>query len=389
MTEPVQVRVGSAAELFAALSAPDPMARCAALVAVLEHPDVTVRYGSHAGRDVVDVLLAMHEEAGGDVELRLVLAALASFDDPRVVARMRAVFAQGHPEDILLLALRRLQGLDPAERHAFFRGWLTQDARPTHARLAAVALRDIPYLSVAEQVRLAVVAPDASQEPPPVNGDSRQAWLHELAAQFTQGARAQLQRMGQPAWQALVGGRGITDETRLWLLEWGVGAYPDEVIAPLSEALQHPSTALARDALRLVPRLGAERSAVLREALVPFARSNHADVRLDAMRAGVAMQNWGVLAQQDPDPRVRAVALHWLAREEGARAVDALAQCLAHDDDWRVRAAAADALVAIGEAAVPVVEPLVGDDRPAIRAAAFRVLLMLGREDWLEEHVLW
>ncbi len=389
MTEPVEIRVNTAAGLFAALAAPDPMARCAALTAVLRDPGLALRYGRHDGRDVVDALLERLEEAAGDIELRLAVAALAAYDDPRVVERMREVFARPYDEDVLTLAARRLTALEPADRHACFAPWLMQDRWPVQARLAADALRDSPHLRLEERVRLASVAPSLVADPPPVDAASRRAWVRELNGECAQGARAQIKRLGEPAWRTLLEGPGLTAETHAWLLAWGATDFPDAVLAPLQAALGHPDADLAREALRLVSRLGPERAAALREAVVPFARASDPAVRLDALRAGATVQTWRVVARQDLDPRARVAAVRWMAREDGAQAAEALARCLAEDADWRVRAAAADALVALGEAALPVVEPLLHHDRTAVRAAAYRVLLALGREDWLEAAVLW
>ncbi len=56
------------------------------------------------------------------------------------------------------------------------------------------------------------------------------------------------------------------------------------------------------------------------------------------------------------------------------------------DPDWRTRARAADALIALGEA--DSVKPLVGHEQIAVRAAAVQVLMALGEHQWLEEALL-
>lgn len=56
------------------------------------------------------------------------------------------------------------------------------------------------------------------------------------------------------------------------------------------------------------------------------------------------------------------------------------------DADWRVRARASDALVALG-AAEPVKE-LVRSARLEVRAAAVQILMALGEHDWLEAELL-
>jgi len=56
------------------------------------------------------------------------------------------------------------------------------------------------------------------------------------------------------------------------------------------------------------------------------------------------------------------------------------------DPDWRVRARASDALVALGE--VEPVKGLVHDERLEVRAAAVQILMALGEHEWLEAALL-
>lgn len=54
--------------------------------------------------------------------------------------------------------------------------------------------------------------------------------------------------------------------------------------------------------------------------------------------------------------------------------------------DWRVRARASDALVALGEA--EPIKGLVRDERLEVRAAAVQILMALGEHEWLEAALL-
>ncbi len=56
------------------------------------------------------------------------------------------------------------------------------------------------------------------------------------------------------------------------------------------------------------------------------------------------------------------------------------------DSDWRVRARAADGLIALGEAGL--VKPLVSHEQLAVRAAAVQILMALGEHEWLEKTLL-
>jgi HEAT repeat protein len=56
-------------------------------------------------------------------------------------------------------------------------------------------------------------------------------------------------------------------------------------------------------------------------------------------------------------------------------------------NDWRLRAAAADAIAAMGARSAEPMKPLVHDTDENVRIAAVRVLLNLGEDEWLKHEL--
>jgi HEAT repeat protein len=382
---PIHIR--SPAQLFSALTAGEPALRYAAMKAVSEDPRAALAYGKQDGRDVVDVLLELEADSQTAVERGLVLSALAAFDDERILAPCRAVFSRRGAGPVLRLAALCLARQPAEEAHRFFAPWLMQEGWEAQAQLAAEFLADSPLLTARERIRIAAVAPDRGGDAPPLDESSLEYWLLELNGAFAGGARIRLRAQGRasllgllPHWHRL------HSDSAEWLLEWGVADAPREVVPHLSDALGHHDEAVALAALRLLPRLGAA-AAALRPRAERFASHRDADVRLAAAVAGIARQSWAHLAVEAADPRMRAAAVRWVAREGGDRAAPVLLRALA-DEDWSVRAAATDMLKGLGPEVVPLLEPLVRHPRIEVRAAAVQVLLAHGRYDWLEEQLL-
>lgn len=381
------LHIRCAAQLFAALMAGEPALRYAAVKAVNEDPGAALAYGTHEGRDVIDVLLALESESRTALERGLMLAALAGFEDDRVLTPCRAVFARAGQAAVLRVAAIRLARQGVAEVHRFFAPWLMQEGWEAQARLAAEFLAGSPLLTLRERIRIAAVAPDRDVEVPPADAQSLESWLLELNGAFVAGARIRLQAQGRAALlELLPHWHRLHADSAAWLLAWGVADAPRDVVPHLSDALGHHDEAVALAALRLLPRLG-DAAAALRPRAERFASHRDPDVRLAAAVAGVARQPWEHLAAEAADPRMRAAAVRWIGREGGDRAAAVLVRAMA-DEDWSVRAAATDELKRLGPEVVPLLEPLVRHPRIEVRAAAVQVLLAHGRYDWLEEQLL-
>ena len=152
------------------------------------------------------------------------------------------------------------------------------------------------------------------------------------------------------------------------------------------KALASETTATALAALECITALG-ERAAVLAPALTSLATSADPVLRLAAIESGVGGFDFRTLIATETMPALRRACVTALARHDGVAALPDLVAAL-RDADWGVRAAATEAMHALGDAVVPALEPLTRDPDARIRTAAVQVLIRLGRETWLEEELL-
>jgi len=117
-------------------------------------------------------------------------------------------------------------------------------------------------------------------------------------------------------------------------------------------------------------------------AITPLLDASEADIRWWAVRllAEIREDETPLLlikALQDEDSSVRQCAALAISRQGDERAVPALIQSLSETDSLMVRLAA-NALVAIGAAAVPALLDLLRDGTPVTRFEAVRALALIG-----------
>jgi hypothetical protein len=379
------IRIRSASELIAALEHEELAVHLAALGAIAADPGRALRYGAADGRDIIAALIDYAARDLTAPHRRIVVEALARFDDPRVPLEMRKQFVMRGSLEIREIAARRLAREPLEEVLSFFAPWLHQDRSLPHARLAALALSGRPELGVTERVRIAV-ASNGTSDVPPLTADSLDPWLHALSGPFSMTARELLEAQGEPAFVLLFPVRKrLDEETAEWLMTWGTAISAPRVDELIHEALCGNVPSLQLAALRLVPTR--DTRAAFLPALTRFLSDPTPAVRLAAIRAGAEGLDWAQVIASEPDVAVRVAAIARLAVQEGLPAIPTLIALLS-DNDWRIRAQATEALKCLGTDAVEAVKPLTADTRDFVRAAAVQVLLAHEEDLWVEEALL-
>jgi HEAT repeat protein len=380
-----QFYVRCARELVEALESPDGEIRLAALYAVQDAPETALSFGPYAKRDLLDVLLSQAELLRGELEWLSWIGVLAAFHDPRVVRLFTSLMAtESHTE--LLFALANYLRAEPVEPIRTELGpALMQNGCVARARAVASVLAGCPGLSPGETLRIGLLHPghDTSL---PVFSAALGEWLNELAGPFRTEAQLELQRQGASTLAALVGyWQRLSESAKKWLLQWASDTDPDLVLDGIREVLGTKSEGLILAALEAAAELK-DFPADLETLIIPFLEHGDELVRRAAVMACRSALNWRPFFENEPSVLVKQA---WIARvmdQEGRDAVPFALQQLA-DPDWRIRAAAAEGLVSLGEWGVRAGLMLLPEAGEPVRIAVARMVADLADEQLLDEFV--
>jgi hypothetical protein len=382
-----KLHIRSAVDLAAALRSPEVGVRLTLLKAIADNPESANAYGTHEGRDLIDELITLAAEVRAGTLWKAILIALAALQDARVTVFFQQTLGEQRPPDILFMAADRLAREPLEPMRGFLTGLLLGDGSIAHARAVAALVAELDGLGVAERIRLALILREEGPVAPRLNRETADRWCAELNGPFSPQARDALELQGQAAF-LLLKGRAATlvPESRAWLLRWGAERWPDDATDLLVQALESGDDRLAATALECLARWEAP-PACLRPTLSALASDRENPLRTAAVRAGGDGVDWRQAVATDPDPAFRLACLARLVTAQGPAAIPFLATLLA-ESDWTVRAAATEALIGAGPAAVEVVRPHIRDPDPAVRASTVRILSELGEDEWLEATLL-
>lgn len=395
-----EVRITTAAELFSALEGGNGVLLLGTLQAIGSAPAKALDFGSHEGRDVIDVLVRLSHNGTGTTAGAVVATTLAAFGDPRAQEELCRLWTEADDDDTLRTVAKaarawRTPALVEAMRARLF------DTDRLRVALAASVFADLAEgrpdpaastpgeseapaprsigaveLSVRERLRVAVAVEDRGV-PPTLDATTVPVWAAELDGPFAPEAAELADAAGREgvavmlaAWDTLGPG------ARKWVV-----ARSDEAVG---RALEDEDARVRDAALAALAGRGA--AVGWRRQLSALWRSGDADLRLAVMRAGLDGVDWRP-AISDPDSRVRTAALRCLARDEGAAVAGEIALRLA-DEDWRMRAAATDALCMLGPAGVDAARTRLHHARTEVRYAAAQVLIAAEEWDEVEEAFL-
>jgi HEAT repeat protein len=380
-----QFHVRSARELFEALESPDGSIRLAALHAVQSAPETALSFGLYAKRDLVGVLLSQAERLRGELEWLSWIGTLAAFRDPRVVRLFTSLITtETHTELLFALAnYLRSESVDPIRKQLGVA--LMQNECVARARALAPVLAGCTRPSVGESLRIGLLAPGDETRLPEFSAAAGE-WLNELAGPFQLEARLELQRQGAESLAALVvHWDRLLESSRRWLLEWAAETDPDLVLDQIREVLAKRSDGLILGALEAAAKLKGS-PADLEILIIPLLEHSDELVRRTAVMACRSAVNWRLFFENEPSVLVRQA---WIARIvdlERQMAVPFALQQL-DNPDWRIRAAAADGLLSLGESGVRAALTLLPEASEAVRIGIARMVIHWADEDLLHEFI--
>ena len=389
-SEPVQAAappppVRSARDLFQALESGDVKTRLAALQAVQRAPETALSFGLCDNRDVLDVLLSQAERYRGKLEWLNWIGALAAFRDPRVVRLFISLLTTESHGELLFGLAGYLRSESVETIRDPLRPALMQNDCAARSHAVAPLLACCPGLCSDETLRIALLEPE-NGIPLPVFPDAGEEWLSELAGPFQSQAQLELRGQGAPALAALVEGWDrLQENSRKWLLEWAAETNPDLVLRPVREVLSTRAESLLLSALETAAKLK-DFPNDLETLIVPLLDHEDELIRRAAMMACRSTSDWRQLFEKDPSVLVRQGCLRKIVNQEGDDAVSFALQQLANPD-WRIRAAAVEAVLLLGKSGVRAAFALLPGAGEAARIGIARMVMHFEDQDLLDEFV--
>ena len=380
--------IRTARELFESLRAADLPTRLSTLKAVQAQPQAAVNFGTWQEVDLIDVLLTQASKFEGKLEWLDWIGALAHFRDERVLQFFVRVLAQEDEPHVLFCAARYLDGAPLAPFSQTLQRLFLSNDNPVRARALAGLLQGQVGREPAGSLRVALLAENCPWPAPAFQPSTARIWLAELAGPFRTEARNALRLQGESSWLALaLSWDSLRAQEQVWILHWGLDAFPHRVGALVPQSLASERDDVRLEGLRILGALGETQAvASLRKLAAKFLSDPSAAVRAAAAHVSPPGVDWRAFLDQETEWHVRAAAVTQLAKQEGEDALPTLIQLL-RSNDWRLRAAAADAIAGMGPRCAERMKPLVQDTDENVRIAAVRVLLNLAEDEWLKHEL--
>ena len=358
------LHIRSAADLLKSLREGDAGVRLPLIAGIVANPQRVLAYGKHDGLDVIDELIRQLSSQPGIYEKAL-MGALCAFDDRRMTEYCQRVARESSDAEMVTLAMKFV------DEHSVLLELLSSD-EPIRAVPAARALRSHEQLALEHRMKVELWV--GLPTPLEVAPDTLEIWLQALHGPLSRRARTCLEAAGAPALRLLDPfWESWPLELRRWYAEWGLGhpaAAPDLLLKALS------FDELVEIAL---PHVGSE-SAVLASKFLTHAKPS------------VRAKAW-LVADLPPCPE-KALSLETTVEVRRAVATrlvqDGIAPLtvLAQDEDWQVRALAAQGMIRLGSESLEPARQLAQSENPEIRAVGVRVLMSLEDYEWMEETLL-
>jgi len=380
-----QFHVRCARELFEALESPDGTTRLAALQAVQNAPETAFSFGLHAKRDLIDVLLSQAERLRGEFEWLNWIGALAAFHDPRVF-RLFASLISTESHSQLLFALANYLQTEPVDSIRTQLGAaLMQNDCVARARALAPVLLPHPGLSAAESLRIGLLQP-ADENPLPLFSAAIEEWLNELNGPFQSESQIELKRQGAATLATLVSHWDrLLESSKKWLLQWAAEIDADLVIDAIRKVLAKETDAIALAALEAAANLK-NFPADLEILIAPFLEDSDPLVRRAAIRSCRSASDWRLFFEKEPSALVRQTCISKVIDQEGMNAVPFVLQQLANPD-WRIRAAAAEGLLLLGNPGVRAAITILPEASASARISIGRMVIYSADEGLLDEFI--
>jgi HEAT repeat protein len=262
---------------------------------------------------------------------------------------------------------------------------LMQNDCVARARALAPVLLPHPGLSAAESLRIGLLQP-ADENPLPLFSAAIEEWLNELNGPFQSESQIELMRQGAATLATLVRHWDrLLESSKKWLLQWAAEIDADLVIDAIRKVLAKETDAIALAALEAAANLK-NFPADLEILIAPFLEDSDPLVRRAAIRSCRSASDWRLFFEKEPSALVRQTCIAKVIDQEGMNAVPFVLQQLANPD-WRIRAAAAEGLLLLGNPGVRAAITILPEASASARISIGRMVIYSADEGLLDEFI--
>ena len=374
-----EINIATISGLIDALENPNIMVRAATLQAIAQYPEKASSLAEKGNVNLFRELVKLRDrptEAGIRISY---VQALLSLEDEQVSGMAKDEFLATDNTDIILLTAGKLGMLPPDERIAFLGPVVMAAADPTKSRVAANLLVHCRNLPVGLALRVAV-ASDHAVETAPLNDDNLHEWLAELQGPYPRRTRKILLAKEDGSFAALLSNWDkLPDQIRLWAFQETIKNDPEKSGALIWKILRETTSGeLLPAALEAAIHLS--RDEADEKMITAFTMHKDPVIRAAAIKVASSAIDWAHLLQNEPSDMVRVAIIERTGQNRHIENIELLASLL-EDTNWRIRAAATNAMAALAPDSIPVLQRLLLNDNPAVRAAAVHALKWSGQED--------
>ena len=378
----MEVRISSLEEMSACLRGDRLPVKLAALREINNHLEQAKRGGQKLHPALIDLLHERYQNTAEKEERTWCTCILLQVDDFRKYAVAEREFFAQDDSAVLLLCADTIASLPPSRRVAQLAGAVADGGSATRQRLAANLLSDCTALLAPEVALRVAILSDHNLPIEEVRAETLNLWIGELSGTYRLSVRRILSGKEPSSLAVLLENwRRLPADVATWVIAQAVQkkiAITKRVLMEILETgedvavLKHALNALKRFAIT-------DRDDRVLESLL---RHEEVSVRTAALEAGRTALPWGQWLDDDVPEEVRLAVLRRIARHRHEGAMPHLSRLL-QDENWKIRAGATEALVALAPASLQILTAHLTGDHHDAKVSAAQALQRLGHDEWV------
>lgn len=335
----------------------------------------------------VDLLYERYELAFEKEERLWCACILMQINDSRKFDLAEREFFSDNDNAVLLLCANTMAALPASEKVVKFSSVVMGDNKIIRLRLAANLLSDcLPLLEPDVALRVSIFS-DHALPLPEVTDETCGFWLKELSGPYRWNARRLLQaRGGASIHYLLINWQKLPVDVATWVLEQAVRrdiTITGNIALEIIQSAREP--ALLRHALQTLKQFDiTEADERLIAAL--YAHEDNS-VRAAALEIGTEELSWREWLETDVPDYIRLAVLNRIRRNKQKKSIPYLDPLLL-DSNWKIRAGATEALVAMAPDSLEILNAHLSSDHIEAKISALHALQRLEKKECLSQRVV-